>query len=88
MDFKQKFLTALRAGKDDKDLLGIVRESQTKSFTMREAYDALQEIWIELGFDERSDGGSLQDRLEYVMEKVWYECPVGESLTPNRELGS
>ena len=80
MDFKQRFLEALRAGKDDEALLTMARKSVTGSFCFRDAYDVIQSIWHDLGFDERSDGGALQDRLEYVMEKVWYECPTDTSV--------
>ena len=75
-EFKKAFLTALRANEPDAALLELVREWQARFPSMRDLYDILQQIWLEFGFDERSDGGSLQDRLEFVMEKVWYDCPV------------
>jgi hypothetical protein len=76
MTFKQEFLAALQAGKPDEVLLKIVREWQGQFASQREVYDILQEIWLEQGFDERSGGGPIQDSLEYVMEKIWYECPA------------
>lgn len=81
MNFKNRFLEALQARRPDPELLQIVHESRTQTFGPREAYQALQAIWMEFGFDERSDGGALQDSLEYVMEKTWYECPADASLT-------
>ena len=79
MDFKNRILAALRAGRRDEDLLGIVRDSQPQFSNIRAVYDALEQIWQEMGFDERSDGGAIQDSLEFVMEKLWYECPASES---------
>jgi hypothetical protein len=79
MDFRNEFLGALRAGKTDEDLLKIVRAHQAHLSNLREVYDVLQDIWMELGFDEHSDGSALQNTLEYVMEKIWYECPAAHS---------
>lgn len=76
MEFKARFLNALRAGADDDALLKLARESATETFDLGRVYNAMQAIWREHGFDERSDGGSIQDRLEFVMEKVWYESPA------------
>ncbi|HLW67450.1 MAG TPA: hypothetical protein VKS79_19200 [Gemmataceae bacterium] len=79
MDFKSEFLTALREGKSDETLLNIVRAHEAQFPNLRAIYEILQGIWLDFGFDERSDGGALQDTLEYVMEKVWYECPASTS---------
>lgn len=76
-EFREAILTALRADKSDAALLELVREWQTHFPSIRDLYDALQALWLDMGFDERSDGDPLQDRLEFVMEKVWYDCPVG-----------
>ena len=44
---------------------------------MEAAYEALDEIWRELGFNETAaEEGTLQDTLEAVMQKVWYGHPV------------
>jgi hypothetical protein len=81
MRFKDQFLTAIRTGKSDEELLRIVRDYQGQSSDVREVYSVLEEIWLQLGFDERSDGGTLQGSLEYVMEKIWYECPAAHSTS-------
>lgn len=44
----------------------------------QQAYEMLQQIWLEFGFDKVEEGSRLQDDLEYVMEKIWYECPASE----------
>lgn len=75
-EFKNVVLTALRSDKSDTALLDLVREWQMQFPNMRDLYEALQAIWVDMGFDERSDGGPVQDRLEFVMERVWYSCPV------------
>lgn len=80
MDFKNRFLEALRAGNDDGALLKMARDSATQSFGLHDAYEVMQNIWHDFGFDERSDGGKLQDSLEYVMEKIWYEIPTTEVI--------
>jgi hypothetical protein len=72
VSFKQEFLTALQSGKDHQVLLEIVRRHYGGKETNREAYDALEELWRELGFQESDEESPLRDELEYVMERVWY----------------
>ena len=81
MDFKSRFLDAIRAGKDDDILLRMARESATSSFDLHDVYEVMQDIWQDFGFDERSDGGKLQDSLEFVMEKIWYEFSQSKVFT-------
>ena len=38
----------------------------------REAYESLEHLWRELGFQESDQESPLRDDLEYVMERVWY----------------
>lgn len=76
MTFKQEFLSALKGGKGYQTLLEMVRRFQKEGLLQQQTYDDLQEIWLEFGFDNRQDGGDLQNNLEAVMEKVWYECPA------------
>lgn len=94
MDFKILFLEALQSGMDDEALLKMAHKSETKSLHLKDIYDLMQRIWVDFGFNDRTDGGELQDRLEYVMEKIWYECPATEGMlrstiveaTPQRAL--
>jgi hypothetical protein len=72
MPFKQEFLTALQSGKDHRALLEIVHRYYGSAETGKEAYEALEQIWGDLGFDESDQSSSLRDELEFVMERVWY----------------
>jgi hypothetical protein len=75
MAFQQEFLTALQSGQDHRALLEIVRRHYEGHGVEREAYDALEQIWRDLGFDKSDQSTALQDELEYVMERVWYFGP-------------
>lgn len=72
MDFKSDFLTALRAGEDYDALMELVRRHHSQGLSINAAYEALEQIWLEHGFNEGGEGGAFQDNLEAVMEKVWY----------------
>ena len=76
MDFKHEFLMALRAGKDYDALMDLVRCHRLQGLTLRAAYETLEQIWLEYGFNEGGEESALQDNLEAVMEKVWYGSPV------------
>lgn len=78
MDLKNEFLTALRDGKDHDALLELVHRHQVQGLPPQKAYALLQQIWLEFGFDKVDEGSRLQNDLEYVMEKIWYECPARE----------
>ncbi|HEX5270822.1 MAG TPA: hypothetical protein VFW33_10060 [Gemmataceae bacterium] len=72
MSFKQEFLAALHAGKDYPALLEIVRRQYGEHDTERAGYQALEQLWRELGFDEGNTESPQRDELEYLMERVWY----------------
>lgn len=76
MNFKQEFMAALRSGAKHEALLGIVRRHYSGRSSAQAVYNALQEIWLELGFDKDGAESSLRDELEYVMEKAWFQCPA------------
>lgn len=79
MNFKDYFLTALRAGEDYDALMELVNRHCAQGLSIDAAYASLQEIWLEHGFDTTvAEEGTLQDALESVMEKVWYGCPARE----------
>ncbi len=77
MSFKQEFLAALGAGQQCDTLLDLVHRYESQGLGPKEAYNQLQQIWLEFGFDkEEAKSGSVQNDLEAVMEKIWYECPA------------
>jgi hypothetical protein len=76
MNFKSQFLAALLAGQDYDSLLELVRRHESQGLSPEAAYEVLQQIWLEHGFDEKRDDTSFQGNLEAVMEKVWYESPA------------
>jgi hypothetical protein len=72
MAFKQEFLAALQAGKDHHALMEIVRRHFGDATEERAAYDALEQLWRDLGFQKSDQESPLRNELEYVMERVWY----------------
>jgi hypothetical protein len=76
-EFKSEFAVALREGRDIQFLMEHVRRHRRQGMSIDAVYAALQDIWSEYGFDrQEAEEGSLQDRLETVMEKIWYGTPV------------
>ena len=73
MNLKQELLTALRAGQGYAPLLETVRRHQAQGLGSEETYQILQQLWLELGFNN-AEGDPLQATLEALMEKIWYEC--------------
>jgi hypothetical protein len=79
MNFKNDFLNALRTGADYDALMELVRRYRVQGLSQDTVYETLHEVWLEYGFDKKeSEEETLQDNLEYVMEKVWYGCPAIE----------
>ena len=72
MSFKQEFLSALQSRKDDRTLMEIVRRHFGGEDAGRDAYEALEQIWRDLGFEESDKASPLRGDLEYAMERVWY----------------
>jgi hypothetical protein len=73
MNLKSDFKTAWLAGRDAEILLDLVRRHRAQGVSGEEAYQVLEQVWIENGYN-RGEGPSscLQDSLEYVLEKTWY----------------
>jgi len=79
--FKSHFQDRLERGTDHGELLALVRTYKARGLSQREAYDQLQELWMEFGFDD-DDGEDdpIRDNLEYVMQIVWGFCPDGARI--------
>jgi hypothetical protein len=78
MALEHEFLVALRGGAGHDHLLELVQRHQAGGVKPRAAYDILERIWLEFGFNDSDEQSALRDDLEYVMEKMWYACPTGE----------
>ena len=81
-EFESKLRDSLAQGAGHELLLGIVRRFKVDGGTQREAYDTLQRIWLEYGFDE-DDGelpNQIRDDLEYAMEVTWGFCSSAQRI--------
>lgn len=76
MDLKHEFLKALRGGEGHDQLLELVHRHLVAGMAPQMAYDTLEGIWLDFGFDDSDEQSDLRDNLEYVLEKIWYECPA------------
>jgi hypothetical protein len=77
MNLRGEFEKAWKAGHDYDSLLSLVHEQQQRvGMNATEAYSILQQLWLENGFNDSHDANPLQDKLEYVLEKLWYEKPA------------
>ncbi|MBI2805168.1 MAG: hypothetical protein HYX68_09350 [Planctomycetes bacterium] len=77
MNLRAQFERTWRAGYDYDALLTLVHEQQERLGNNATESDAiLQQRWLDNGFNDSADANPLQDKLEYVMEKLWYEQPA------------
>jgi hypothetical protein len=83
MDLNKQVLAALSSGMDHDSLLDLVHGFIARGMTPRDAYDGLQDIWLGFGYDASDEESESRDNLEYVMEKVWYECPSAPRSRPS-----
>lgn len=73
MDLKEEFLAALRCGQGYEPLLELVQRHIDQGMAAEEAYDILEGIWMDFGYDNSVETSPLRDDLEFVMEKVWFQ---------------
>jgi hypothetical protein len=74
MNLRGEFEKAWKAGQDYDCLLTLVHEQQRRlGMNATEAYAILQQLWLDNGFNDSADTNPLQDKLEYILEKLWYE---------------
>jgi hypothetical protein len=76
MNLRSDFEAAWKAGEGHDTLLELVRRHKTQGLPVQEAYQILLQLWLECGFNDAEQSSALQDNLEYVLEKLWYECPA------------
>ena len=73
MNLRAEFETAWKAGNDHDSLLELVHRYEQIGLAPRETYWILHKLWLDCGFDNSDGTSSLQDNLEYILDKVWYE---------------
>ena len=73
MNLRGEFEIAWKAGEDHDALLELVHH---QGVPPGEAYQILHQLWLECKFDDVERSSTLKDNLEYVLEKLWYECPA------------
>lgn len=73
MSIKQEFLDTLTAGRGHRAVLELVA---SRKISPQEAYDALQEIWVEMNYDDNEGEDALRNELEFVMERLWFQRPA------------
>lgn len=71
---REELQEALQQGADHEALSRIVRSFYGSGGTKDQAYETLQEIWCDCGYDENDSGqpDRKRDDLEFMMERVWY----------------
>jgi hypothetical protein len=78
MDLRSEFEKAWRAGEPYDALLAIAHAHIVGGTPVLDAYQRLHELWQECGYDSADESCPLQDNVEYVMEKLWYEQPIAK----------
>jgi hypothetical protein len=73
MNLRGEFETAWKAGNDHDSLVELVHRHQQQGLAAREAYWILHKLWLDCGFDDSDRPSALQNELEYILEKLWYE---------------
>ncbi|MGD9857893.1 MAG: hypothetical protein AB7U20_23360 [Planctomycetaceae bacterium] len=82
MRLKTEFRASLESGANHDELAALVRRHKASGLSQREAYDQLQQLWVEYGFDADDHDGEnpVRDNLEYIMEIVWGFCPAERAI--------
>jgi hypothetical protein len=72
---KEEFRAALTAGTDLERLVELVDQHFVQGMPRREIARILYELWLELGFEDAQRPDSVQESLEYVLQKLSDDCP-------------
>jgi hypothetical protein len=75
-DFKEQLRAALQRNAQPEPLIELTRRYYASGGSPSEAYESMQELWLEHGFDEdnHADPNPKRDALEFVLERIWYWC--------------
>lgn len=77
MELKQELLMALQNGASHVTLLDILGAHRSELVEPQAAYEILEQIWLQLGFDDSDLESPLRNELELALEKTWYTNAVG-----------
>jgi hypothetical protein len=75
MSLKEEFRAALMKGTDLDSLVRLVDQYFVQGMPRPEMARILHQLWWELGFDSAHRPDSVQESLEYVLEKLSDDCP-------------
>jgi hypothetical protein len=77
MDPKKTLLIAIESRKGPASLVDAANKLQADGVSVDECYQALQQIWLDFGFDDADDENPVRNDLETVMEKLWFQAKAG-----------
>ncbi len=72
MELKHELLTALHNGATAAALWEILRAHRSELVEPKSAYEILEQIWVELGFDDSDLESRLRDELEFALDRTWH----------------
>jgi hypothetical protein len=72
MSLKDEFLVALQSGQGYEELRSLARRHVHAGLQGRAAYDELEQIWLDYGFNDSDDESDFRNNLEAVTERLWY----------------
>jgi hypothetical protein len=75
MSLKEEFRAALTKGANLDRLVELVDQHFAQGMPRRDMARILHELWLELGFEDAQRPDSVQESLEYVLEKLSDDCP-------------
>jgi hypothetical protein len=80
-DLRDDILSALKRGAPHADLLKIVLRHKALGVSQCATYDAVQEIWIELGCaDDEDEENPVCAPLGDLMDRVWGYCSARDAI--------
>jgi hypothetical protein len=73
-EFKSQIREALESGATYDSLREVLKQYYDLGCSKSEAYETLQQLWLEYGYDddEHDQPDPRRDELEYLLERVWY----------------
>jgi hypothetical protein len=75
-NFKAQVRAALEQKADPEPLIELTRRYYASGGSPSAAYESMQELWLEHGFDDddHAQPNPSRDALEFALERIWYWC--------------